>query len=89
PVIATQVGGVPEQILHGVTGYVVPFKDYSSMAHVITEFMHDSSKQQQFSKAAVDDVTHRFTLDKMLEHYTAFYFDIIETKLKYKVNERI
>lgn len=41
PVVATDVGGNPEVVVHGVTGYLVPPKDAGALAAAILELVND------------------------------------------------
>lgn len=50
PVIATNVGGIPEQVLQGETGYLVEPKDVLSLANAITDVMNDHDKLTQMKR---------------------------------------
>ena len=42
PVVATKVGGVPELVEDGVTGFLVPPKDPDALAEALQKFIADS-----------------------------------------------
>ncbi len=44
PVVATEVGGVPELVLHGETGILVPPGDTDALAQAILDLLHGSGK---------------------------------------------
>ncbi len=52
PVVATDVGGVPEAVTTGVEGLLVPPKDPQALAAAITELVHDRSKRVEMGRAA-------------------------------------
>ncbi len=47
PVIATAVGGLPEAVDHGQTGYLVPPRDERALARAIIRLLQDSSLRQR------------------------------------------
>ncbi len=51
PVIATQVGGLPEMVEDGVTGYLVPPRDADALAAAIIDIMQDNDKREQMGEA--------------------------------------
>jgi len=46
PAVATQVGGVPEQICHGKTGLLVPPRDSDALAEAIVTFFQENNAEQ-------------------------------------------
>lgn len=78
PVIATGVGGIPEQIKDGETGFVVPPRDSYTMAMKILNLLEDSQARKRFSFTAVEDVKRRFGLDQMIDGYLKYYQDAIQ-----------
>jgi glycosyltransferase involved in cell wall biosynthesis len=48
PVVATTVGGLPEMVDDGVTGYLVPPRDPDSLADAIKSLLQDSQKRERF-----------------------------------------
>jgi len=49
PVITTDVGGLPEVVKDGVTGFVVPAQNYQALAQAIINYF-EQSKEQEFVK---------------------------------------
>lgn len=47
PVVATQVGGLPEQVEHGRTGYLVPPRNAQALAEAIVPLLHNRALRSQ------------------------------------------
>jgi glycogen synthase len=51
PVVATAVGGVPEQIIDGETGILVPPRDHAALASAIDALAADVAARQAMGRA--------------------------------------
>lgn len=60
-VVGTRVGGVPEVVLDGETGLLVPPADPSAMARALTRLCGDAALRQQLAKNGNDRVLAVFT----------------------------
>ena len=80
PVVATAVGGIPEQIVDGETGFLVPPGDAQAMAARIEQILSNNDLYQQMGRAAVDSAQRRFDLERAAEDYLNWYEDIIGRK---------
>lgn len=78
PVVATAVGGIPEQIIDGVTGFLVNPGDAVSMADAAVRLISDGTLRSRMSRAAVENARERFGLDKMVNSYLGWYYEILE-----------
>ena len=65
PVIATKVGGLPEVVLDGKTGYVVPPKDHHALAEAVCRFFREN-KSEEFTEN-VRKEAYRYSWDRMNE----------------------
>ncbi len=79
PVITTDVGGIPEVNIHGKTGFMAPVGAVDKMAEYCIELLEDDKKMEQFSLQATQQA-QRFTLDKILPKYEAFYERILSKR---------
>lgn len=77
PVVGTAVGGIPEQIVNGVTGFLVPSSDAAGMASRIEKLLLDDELRLRFSRAAILDVQQRFSLERQVEAFLTWYQEII------------
>ncbi len=84
PVVATAVGGIPEQIKDGVTGFLVPPKDAEAMAYRIEKLLEDGDLRQNFSTAAAEDAFVRFGLGRQVDSFLNWYQEIIERNKVFK-----
>lgn len=66
PVIATDVGGLPEVVLDGKTGFVVPPKDPEQLAKAVIRFFEENRAEDFRDHIAEED--SRYSWDCMVEH---------------------
>lgn len=78
PVIATGVGGIPEQISDGQTGFVTPGADPGFMALRIIELLGSENLRKQMEVNAAITAKAKFSLDRMVEDYLAYYEEVIQ-----------
>ena len=64
PAVCTAVGGVPEMIVHGVTGYLVPAKDPAALAQGLIDLLENPRTRFRFGGAARALVEAQFSLDR-------------------------
>jgi glycosyltransferase involved in cell wall biosynthesis len=77
PVIATAVGGIPEVIENGVTGFLVPQFDSEAMADKTIQLLYDKEQLQKMGEAAIEFARRRFDLNRQVEMYLAWYAAIL------------
>jgi glycosyltransferase involved in cell wall biosynthesis len=68
PVVATQVGGIPEVLENGQGGYTVPLKP-GLFAEKVIALLKDSRLRVQVGDSGYKVVKERFSLDRMVEDY--------------------
>jgi glycosyltransferase involved in cell wall biosynthesis len=64
--VATAVGGVPEVMADGETGYLVPAKDHDAMAQRIIELLQSEPLRRRMGDAALRRARERFTVERMV-----------------------
>ena len=64
PVIATNLGGVPELVDHGVDGYLVAPHDPNALAEAINHLAQDTLLAKQFSASGRRKVEQQFKSDR-------------------------
>jgi glycosyltransferase involved in cell wall biosynthesis len=75
PVVATNVGCLPEIVQEGVTGYLAEPKDAPSLAAAIAKVLHDPDKAKSLAGSGLSRAKRHFSMsffiDKTLEIYKA------------------
>ena len=73
PVIATKVGGNPELVLEGETGYLVPKQDPIAMASAFKRYLLQPELLTLQGQAGRSRVVSTFSLSRMMADYMAIY----------------
>ncbi len=73
PVISSSVGGLPELVLHGQTGYIAEIGDIDRMAKYAVELLTNDAKYKLFAAAARQRAITLFSADKVIDLYEAYY----------------
>jgi glycosyltransferase involved in cell wall biosynthesis len=73
PVVASNVGGIPEMIEHGVTGLLVPPRDPDALAKAITRLLTDHPYADTLARGGHDLVHDRFCVELMVSSIEAIY----------------
>jgi glycosyltransferase involved in cell wall biosynthesis len=73
PVVASRVGGVPEVIEDGKSGYLHPPGALDAMAESAITLLSDAALHKTMSEAARRRVTDAFCADKIVPLYEAAY----------------
>jgi glycosyltransferase involved in cell wall biosynthesis len=77
PVVATDVGGIPEFVKHGKNGWTFPPEMWAARsARVIKEMIDDPERLRKVSRAAEQIQLSRFSTDCMLKNYTRLYEEV-------------
>ena len=77
PVIATNVGGIPELVEDQKTGILVPPEDPDSLSQQISYLLKNPLKQEEISKNAFEFIINNYTWDSLLPKYVNFYKNLI------------
>jgi glycosyltransferase involved in cell wall biosynthesis len=72
PVVATRIGGVPESVRHGETGYLVDADDQSSFREHVEDLIRDSEKRKKMGQNALQFGQERFSHSAWIETYSDF-----------------
>jgi len=73
PVVASRVGGLPEVIEHGVSGFLHPPGDLDGMARSAIALLTDASLHASIAGVASRRVREQFCADKIVPMYESFY----------------
>jgi len=73
PVVASRVGGLPEVIEDGVSGFLHALDDLDGMAASAVALLQDERLHRQVVRAAADRVRAQFCAERVVPMYEAFY----------------
>jgi starch synthase len=82
PVVATSVGGIPEIVADGVTGYLVPVPDGeeglgSALSERVKAVLEDSVRARAMGKAGRERVLERFTWQAIAVQTAELYASLV------------
>jgi glycosyltransferase involved in cell wall biosynthesis len=77
PVVASNVGGIPELITDNETGLLVPPENPSKLAQAVNELLSDKEKSKKLATNASTFVKNNMTWDVILPKYVQFYEDLL------------
>ncbi|MDZ7318897.1 MAG: glycosyltransferase [candidate division KSB1 bacterium] len=78
PVVATAVGGIPEQIENGLNGFLVPPQDSNAMAFAVARLLKDDALRSSIGQAAAIHAARHFSLDRQSRAFLNWYHKIRE-----------
>ncbi len=73
PCVASQAGGIPDLVVDGKTGVLVPPLDRLTLAEAVTSLWNDPPRRQRLAENALRHVQEHFTADAMVEGTLAVY----------------
>lgn len=80
PVVASQVGGIPEVISDGEVGLLAPVGDVSAMASHAVRLLTDDGLRARFSRAARQRAETHFQREPTVASYEALYRQLLATR---------
>lgn len=76
--ITTNVGGVPEVVDHGKSGFLADVGDVETMARYAIDILQDESRLRAMGKQCREAARARFCTTKIIPQYEAFYRRVLE-----------
>lgn len=73
PVVASRVGGIPDTIRHGETGYLVPEKDPKALAEAICDLLTHPEKCRKFGRAGFRFAKETFSWKRIVGELEKLY----------------
>jgi N-acetyl-alpha-D-glucosaminyl L-malate synthase BshA len=81
PTISTNVGGVPELIDHGKTGFLADVGDVDTMAKYAIDVLSDEKRLREMGELARFEAQSRFCSTKIVKKYEDLYARVLERSL--------
>jgi len=78
PVIATNVGGVPEVVTHGVDGFLVSVGDVAAAAGFAIELLSTPGRVREMGRTARVNARKRYCSNDVIPRYEAYYRSVLE-----------
>jgi len=79
PIIATNVGGIPELITNDKTGILIPPNDPEILQNSINELLADNKKSKILANNGYEFVINNLTWEILLPKYVKFYEDLVNS----------
>ena len=77
PVVASDVGGVPEVVTQGETGWLVPVRDPVAMARAALSLLADPARRRAMGRAARASALARFQPGPLVSRTEALYRELL------------
>ncbi|HWW83493.1 MAG TPA: glycosyltransferase [Vicinamibacterales bacterium] len=73
PVLSTAVGGIPDLLAHGVTGFLSRAGDHAALTCRLASLSMDGSLSRQIGEAGRTAILQRYSVDRMAREYGVLY----------------
>jgi glycosyltransferase involved in cell wall biosynthesis len=80
PVVVSKVGGLPEIVIDGITGLVVPCRDHNVLANALTKLLLDKELSKKMGELGHLRVRKFFTPKVIAEKYLQVYKELLIKK---------
>ena len=77
PVIASDIGGLPEVVVQGETGFLFPLGDVAAMADKAVEIMGNAAAYDRLKARARQRAVRDFDAADIIPRYEAYYRDLL------------
>jgi glycosyltransferase involved in cell wall biosynthesis len=77
PVVATSVDGVPEEVVDGRTGLLVPPDDPQALASAVQSLLEDPDRRARMGRKGRRLAKEGFNLEKMVSSYESLYDELL------------
>jgi glycosyltransferase involved in cell wall biosynthesis len=77
PVVAYDVGGIPEAIIDRETGYVIPEESPELFLEAVERLVENPNTRYDFGQRATERARSYFTVDRMVHEYQELYESVL------------
>lgn len=77
PIVATAAGGIPEAVLDGVTGRVVPVRDAPALAQALLDVLGDAARAGEYARAGRRRFEEHFAVERMVRASLDVYAELL------------
>ncbi len=82
PVVATNIRGCREEVVHGVTGLLVPVKDSRALAQAIVQVLSDPDAARRMGEAGQRRAVRLFDEGMVVHRQVEIYRELVKTRLE-------
>ena len=82
PAVTTDAGAIPEVMVDGETGFLVPIRDHQAMAARIVQLLKNPKLRARMGEAALQRARDRFTVERMVDGTQAVYDSLFSAQRK-------
>ena len=82
PVVATRVGGIPEMVVNGVNGILVPPRDPAALADALIELIQRPDERKRMGQAGRARMLELFSAEAMVAATEAVYLKVLSQKAR-------
>ncbi|MEO0241305.1 MAG: glycosyltransferase family 4 protein, partial [candidate division WOR-3 bacterium] len=82
PVVATNVGGIPDIVIDGYNGLLVSEKNSDALADAIIKLIEDNKLREKFVKNAKKYIKEKFGWDNIIKKLIKIYIDLTKMAKK-------
>jgi glycosyltransferase involved in cell wall biosynthesis len=80
PVVATNVSAIPEVVVHGETGLLVPPRDPAALAAALIALCESPAERRRLGNNGYQRVRRHFTAERMIDETLAVYHEALAEK---------
>ncbi len=80
PIVASDVGGVSEQVRSGENGSLVPPEDVSKLKRALEDLLQNEDKRQEMGKAGREMFCEQFRVEKMVDRTLDVYKEAVRQR---------
>lgn len=77
---ASKVGGIPEMIEDGVSGFLFEKEDYTTLSNLVVKLKNDKILRQNIGDNFYDRIINNFSSEKMKQRHIEIYKTILEDR---------
>jgi N-acetyl-alpha-D-glucosaminyl L-malate synthase BshA len=85
PPVATDAGGLPELVTHGVDGFLEPVGDVASQACSVLSLLNDDALYARMSATARETAVRRFASTAIIPQYERYYEEVVRAGRRNRV----
>lgn len=87
PVVASDIPGTRDLVLHGVTGLLYPLGDVGKLTRITNQLLREPDRMAAMSAAAKNRIAQHFSLARMVSQHEELYESLLRAKTK-RASER-